>query len=214
VLVAPKGQGASLREAFVAGSGLPCLVGVERDASGEAKKIALALAWGLGCLRIGAFETSFREEAVSDIFGEQAVLCGGMSALIKRAFDVLVRRGYSPEIAYFECFHELKIIVDLFTRLGLSGMRDVISGTAAYGSLRFGEDLIGADVEKKMETLFERIESGAFARAWLDENRGGAMEFAALREREKNLLIEAVGKRIRAMAIPTAGSRGREKKGS
>jgi ketol-acid reductoisomerase len=212
LLVAPKGQGASLREAFVAGSGIPCLVGVERDASGEAKRIALAIARGLGCLRVGAFETSFREEAVSDIFGEQAVLCGGVTALIKRAFDVLVQKGYSPEIAYFECFHELKIIVDLFTSLGFSGMRDVISGTAAYGSLKFGEDLIGADVEKKMEALFERIESGAFARAWLDENRGGAKEFAALRERERNLLIETIGERIRAMAAP-AVARGRKKKG-
>jgi len=197
LLVAPKGQGERLREAYLDGSGIPCLIGVERNVSGSAKEIALALARGLGCLKAGGFETSFREEAVSDLFGEQAVLCGGVPAVMKRAFDVLVRRGYSPEVAYFECFHELKIIVDLFTRLGFSGMRDVISGTAAFGSLAFGESLIGEDVEAGMERLFERIESGAFARAWIEEKKSGGRRLADLREQERGLLIEEVGKRVR-----------------
>ena len=211
VLVAPKGQGGRLREAYLEGSGLPGFIGVEHDVSGEARRIALAVAGALGCLRVGAYETSFREEAVSDIFGEQAVLCGGVSALMKRAFDVLVRKGHSPEVAYFECFHEVKIIVDLFSRLGLSGMRDVISGTAAYGSLTFGEDLIGDDVERKMENLYERIESGAFARTWLEENRTGCREFLKLREKERGLLIEKVGAEVRARSET---SRGRAKKGT
>jgi ketol-acid reductoisomerase len=213
LLVAPKGQGAKLRETYLEGSGLPCFVGVEYDVSGDARRIALAVAGALGCLRIGAYETGFREEAVSDIFGEQAVLCGGVSALMKRAFDVLVKKGHSPEVAYFECFHELKIIVDLFSRLGLSGMRDVISGTAAYGSLKFGEDLIGDDVEKKMEKLYERIESGAFANIWLEENRTGCKEFLKLREKERGLLIEKVGTEVRARSETARGSRGRAKKG-
>jgi ketol-acid reductoisomerase len=217
VLVAPKGQGERLRQAYLEGTGLPCFIGVAHDVSGDAKKIALALAARLGCLRAGAYETSFREEAVSDIFGEQAVLCGGVPALMKRAFDVLVKRGYSPEVAYFECFHELKIIVDLFTRLGFSGMRDVISGTAAYGSLAFGEDLVGDDVGKKMEALFDGIESGSFAKTWLEENRAGGVRFAELRERERELLIEAVGRKVRAraseaVARPARGKGG--KKGS
>ena len=214
LLVAPKGQGARLREVYVAGSGLPCLLGVGAGSSPDAKRIALAIAWGLGCLRAGAFETSFREEAVSDLFGEQAVLCGGVVALAKRAFEVLVEKGFSPEVAYFECVHELEIIVDLFTRVGFAGMRDVISGTAAYGSLKFGEDLIDAGVQKRMETLFERIESGSFARAWLDENRAGGAEFAALRDRERKLLIETAGRRVRAIVAGAAGSRGCGKEGT
>lgn len=214
LLVAPKGQGQRLREAYLEGSGLPCFIGVGNDASGEAEKIALAVAWGLGCLRVGGFETSFREEAVSDLFGEQAVLCGGVPAIMKHAFDVLVRRGYSPEVAYFECVHELKIIVDLCTRLGLSGMRDVISGTAAYGSLKFGEGLIGADVERDMERLFDNIESGAFAKAWLAEKRAGGAELSRLRETERALLLEKVGKKIRERAGGTIRpARARAKEG-
>jgi ketol-acid reductoisomerase len=199
VLVAPKGQGRRLREAYLRGTGLPCLLAVERNVSGKAHSIALGIAWGLGCLRVGAFETSFREEAVSDLFGEQAVLCGGVPALIKCAFDVLVERGYSPEVAYFECFHELKIIVDLFERYGLSGMRDLISGTAAYGSLKYGEEIVSDETRKRMLELFERIDSGRFARSWLDEARRGAGELDSLRERERGLLIERVGRRIRKL---------------
>jgi ketol-acid reductoisomerase len=214
LLVAPKGQGGRLRETYLEGTGLPCFVGIGHDASGDAKRIALAVAGALGCLRTGAYETSFREEAVSDIFGEQAVLCGGVTALMKRAFDVLVKKGHSPEVAYFECFHEVKIIVDLFSRLGLSGMRDVISGTAAFGSLTFGEDLIGEDVEKNMEKLYDRIASGAFAKIWLDENRAGCKEFLKLREKERGLLIERVGTEVRARSETSCGSGGCPKKGS
>ncbi|UCF04649.1 MAG: ketol-acid reductoisomerase [bacterium] len=202
VLVAPKGQGQRLRDSYCEGSGLPCLVAVERDVSGRALEIALAIAGGLGCLRVGAFETTFREEAVSDLFGEQAVLCGGVPALIKCAFDILVRRGFSPEVAYFECFHELKIIVDLFADLGFSGMRDLISGTAAYGSLRYGEDVIAGNVTEEMEKLFTRIESGEFAERWLHQSRAASQELERLREAERNSLIEEVGDRVRRMFPP------------
>ncbi len=199
VLVAPKGQGGEVRRSYECGSGVPCLIAVEHDRSGEALARALAIAWGLGCLRVGGFPTSFREEAVSDLFGEQVVLCGGVPALIKRAFDVLVRKGFSPEIAYFECFHELRIIVDLFERYGFSGMRDMISGTAAYGSLAFGERLIGEKEQRAMEELFERISSGEFARDWLAEAGAGGSKLDMLRETERELEIEKVGKRVRKL---------------
>lgn len=212
VLVAPKGQGGRLRKAYLEGTGLPCLLAVERDTSGRARDIALAVAWGIGCLRVGAFETCFKEEAVSDLFGEQAVLCGGVTALIKCAFDVLIDHGYSPEIAYFECFHELKIIVDLFERLGFAGMRDLISGTAAYGSLRYGERIVTDETRSRMEKLFQRIDGGEFARIWLDEASGGGRELDSLRERERNLLIEQVGDRIRRL-FPEKGGKARNRQG-
>ena len=199
VLVAPKGQGTRLRGAYVEGTGIPCLIAVERDVSGGARDIALAIAGGLGCLRIGAFETSFKEEAVSDLFGEQAVLCGGVTALIKCAFDVLTGRGYSPEVAYFECYHELKIIVDLFERLGFSGMRDLISGTAAYGSLKYGEGIVTEETRSRLEELFGRIDSGEFAAEWLAEASRGGGELESLRMRERKLLIEQVGESIRRL---------------
>ena len=211
ILVAPKGQGERLREAFVSGGGIPCLVGVARDGTGGALALALGVALALGCLREGAYETTFREEAVSDLFGEQAVLCGGVPAIMKRAFDLLVRKGYSPEIAYFECVHELKIIVDLITERGLAGMRDVISGTAAYGSLAFGEGIVGADTEAAMERLFERIESGEFARLWLEEKRSGGAEFRRLRDMERKILVEAIGARIRGRSSGGAARSARAK---
>jgi ketol-acid reductoisomerase len=188
-----------LREAYSNDSGLPCLLAVEQDVSGSARGMALAVAWGLGCLRVGAFETTFREEAISDLFGEQAVLCGGVPALVKCAFDLLIEKGFSPEVAYFECFHELKIIVDLFERYGFSGMRDMISGTAAYGSMRFGEGIISDETKRMMEELFEQIESGEFARKWLAEAGSGSKELLALIERERGLRIERVGERIREL---------------
>lgn len=199
ILVAPKGQGERVREAFLEGSGIPCLLAVERDVTGCAWEIALAIAYGLGCLRVGAFETSFREEAVSDLFGEQAVLCGGVPALIKKAFTVLVNRGFSPEVAYFECFHELKIIVDLFSQRGFSGMRELISKTAAYGSLKFGEALITKDTEERMEELFDSIQDGTFAREWLDEAREGGAYLERMEAEERALVIEEIGERIRRM---------------
>jgi ketol-acid reductoisomerase len=199
LLVAPKGQGERVRETYLQGSGIPCLLGVHRDVSGHGREIAIALARGLGCLRVGAFETSLREEAVSDLFGEQTILCGGVPALIKRAFRVLVNRGFSPEVAYFECMHELKIIVDLFTRCGFSGMRERISRTASYGSLKYGEALVTDEMEQRMEQLFDFIADGAFARDWLDETRGGGTSLDEMAETERGLAIEEVGERIRRM---------------
>jgi len=199
VMVAPKGQGARLREAYLEGSGLPCLIAVAGDVSGSARDIAVDLAGALGCLRVGAFETTFREEAVSDIFGEQAVLVGGVPALVKKAFDLLVSRGFSPEVAYFECVHELKIIVDLVSRRGFSGMRDVISGTAAYGGLRYGERLVGEETESEMERLFDRIESGEFARDWLEEAGEGSRTLERMREAERRLAVEKAGKEVRRL---------------
>ncbi len=196
-LVAPKGQGERVRESYIEGSGLPCLVGVENDLYGDGMEVALAIADGLGCLRIGAFETTFREEAISDIFGEQAVLCGGVTALVKSAFDTLVKKGFSPEIAYFECMHELKIIVDIFSRVGFSEMRKLISSTAAYGGLRYGEALIDEEMGNKMEKLFEFIDSGGFARDWLKKSSGKDNFLEKLCEKENELLIEKVGKKIR-----------------
>lgn len=199
ILVAPKGQGGRLRSAYLEGSGLPCLIGVENDLSGEAFGKALAVAWGLGCLRVGGFRTSFMEEAVSDIFGEQAVLCGGVPALVKRSFEVLVRNGFSPEVAYFECLQELKIIVDLFTDHGFSRMREMISSTAAYGGLMYGEGVITEETDRALEELFERIRSGEFARDWMKKSSAGKGDLKTLLEKEKELEIEKTGEKIRKL---------------
>ncbi|MBN2069887.1 MAG: ketol-acid reductoisomerase [Candidatus Krumholzibacteriota bacterium] len=199
VLVAPKGQGERLRKAYLQGSGVACLVGVANDVSGEAQARALAIASALGCLRVGGFQTSFREEAVSDIFGEQAVLCGGVTGLVKAAYDLLIRRGFSPEVAYFECFEELKIIVDLFSERGFAGMREVISGTAAYGGLKYGEKLISDEVVSSMEELFEMIEKGEFARDWLEKSSRHPEALEDLRRKEAELLIEKTGKTVRRL---------------
>lgn len=198
VLVAPKGQGRRLRELYLAGSGLPCLIAVENDVSGKALSIALAIGKGLGCLRTGGYRTTFREETVSDLFGEQVVLCGGVPALIKAAFNLLVERGFSPEVAYFECFQELKIIVDLFTQYGFTGMRQLISGTAAFGSLKFGEKIIDEGVIRSMEEVLRGIEDGSFASSFLEDASMGGEELERMKERERALLIEAVGREIRS----------------
>ena len=199
IMVAPKGQGSALRSAYMEGSGIPCLLAVEHDLTGAAKILALAIAKGLGCLRVGAFETTFREEAVSDIFGEQSILVGGVPALVKEAFDLLVAKGFSPEVAYFECVHELKIIVDLIIQHGIAGMREVISGTAAYGGLKFGEKLVTPGTSAEMHRMFERIESGEFARGWLEESAGGKKDLAAMIEDEKELEIEKAGREVRKL---------------
>jgi len=201
IMVAPKGQGGAVRAAYVEGHGLPCLLAVEHDHTGEARGIALSIAKGLGCLRVGAFETTFREEALSDLFGEQAILAGGVPALIKEAFDILVEKGFSPEVAYFECMHELKIIVDLFTVHGIAGMREVISGTAAYGGLKYGEKLVTPETSAEMRKMFDRIENGEFARKWLNESAGGKKELAEMIEKEKNLKIEEAGREVRKLFI-------------
>jgi ketol-acid reductoisomerase len=195
VLVAPKGQGARVRESYLAGSGIPALIGAESDRGME---FALAIAAALGSLRVGGFRTTFREEAVSDLFGEQAVLCGGVTALIKKAFRTLVSAGFSPEVAYFECMHELKIIVDIFHSSGFSGMRDLISSTAAYGGLQYGEDIIGPETEERMQKLLEFISDGNFAEDWLRVSKSGG-KLEKLAGDEKALLIEKTGEKLRKL---------------
>ncbi len=205
VLVAPKGQGERVRESYLEGSGLPCLIGTRNDQEGEGMKAALAIASGLGCLRVGAFETTFREEAVSDMFGEQAVLCGGVTALVKSAFQTLVKRGFSPQVAYFECVHELKIIVDLFCSKGFAAMREMISGTAAYGGLKYGEKVIAEEAAAEMERLFSFIDEGGFAEDWLREAEKGGEDLGIMISEERDLLIEKVGEEVRKL-FPEAGS--------
>lgn len=195
ILVAPKGQGGKVRESFLSGSGVPALLGSNSE---KGMETALAIAHALGSLRVGGFRTTFREEAVSDLFGEQAVLCGGVTALIKAAFDTLVEAGFRPEVAYFECMHELKIIVDIFCAHGMSGMREVISKTAAYGGLRYGEDVIGEDDRKKMKKLLDFIDSGDFADDWMRASREGD-SLERLMDREKSLLLEQTGERLRKL---------------
>ena len=195
ILVAPKGQGGKVREAFLSGSGVPALLG---SSSEKGMETALAIAHALGSLRVGGFRTTFREEAVSDLFGEQAVLCGGVTALIKAAFDTLVEAGFRPEVAYFECMHELKIIVDIFCAHGMSGMREVISKTAAYGGLRYGENIIGEDDRNKMKKLLDFIDSGDFADEWMRASRDGD-SLERLMDSEKSLLLEQTGERLRKL---------------
>jgi ketol-acid reductoisomerase len=154
---------------------------------------------GLGCLRVGGFRTSFREEAVSDIFGEQAVLCGGVPALVKKAWELLVRKGFSPEVAYFECVQELKIIVDLITQKGFSGMREMISGTAAYGGLKYGESIITPETEEAMERLFEGIDGGDFARDWLKTSSSDSGELESFLKSESGSKIEETGRTVRGL---------------
>ena len=176
VLVAPKGQGHFLRQTFLDGTGLPCLIAVESDVSGSARAKALSYAHLIGCLDAGAIETTFREEAVTDLFGEQAVLCGGVPELVKAAFETLVHRGYAPEIAYLECLHELKIISDLMYEKGISGMRYSISNTAEYGDLTRGKRVIGEPTREAMKKILDEIQSGEFAKEWIAENRARPRE--------------------------------------
>jgi ketol-acid reductoisomerase len=199
VLVAPKGQGHFLRKMFMASQGLPCLVGVEQDISGEAIQKALSYASLIGCLSVGALETTFREEAVTDLFGEQTVLCGGAPELVKSAFDTLVDAGYSPEVAYLECLHELKIIADLMYQGGIRYMRDRISRTAAWGSFETGDRIVSPEVKQTMSSLLQRIQSGEFARGWMAEAEAGQKNLKSLITGEARHPIEKAGRRIRAM---------------
>jgi ketol-acid reductoisomerase len=205
ILVAPKGQGSALRSAYLEGSGIPCLLAVENDTTGKARGTALSVAAGLGCLRVGAYETTFREEALSDLFGEQAILVGGVPALMKEAFGILVEKGFSPEVAYFECLHELKIIVDLITAHGISGMREMISGTAAYGGLMYGEKLVNPGTSSEMRKMFDRIENGEFAREWLAEAAGGRKELLRMIDEEKGLEVEKAGGEVRRLIARRLG---------
>jgi ketol-acid reductoisomerase len=198
-MIAPKGPGHRVRETFEAGQGVPALVAIHQDASGTAHSLALSYAAAIGAARAGVLETTFAEETETDLFGEQAVLCGGVSALVKAAFGTLVDAGYQPEIAYFECLHELKLIVDLMYRGGLRYMRYSISDTAEYGDYVSGPRVVDGRTKETMTKLLEEIRSGQFARKWIDENETGRKWFTAQRVKEHDLLIEAVGQKLRAM---------------
>lgn len=198
-MIAPKGPGSLVREVFEGGGGVPCLIAIHQDTTGVARDIALAYARGIGGTRAGVIETTFREETETDLFGEQAVLCGGTAALIKAAFDTLVEAGYQPEMAYFECLHELKLIVDLLYAGGLSKMRNDISNTAEYGDLTRGPVLIDDSVREKMRQILQDVQGGIFAREWVLENQANQPVLQALRRQESELQIEEVGKNLRSM---------------
>jgi len=199
VMVAPKGPGHLLRRQFEEGRGVPALVAVEQDASGRALEMALAYAKGIGATRAGVIETTFKEETETDLFGEQVVLCGGVSELIRAAFDTLVEAGYQPEIAYFECLHELKLIVDLIYEGGITFMRYSVSDTAEYGDLTRGKRVINQETRKIMKEILSEIQSGSFAREWILENQAGRPVYNALKKRDAEHLIEQVGRELRKM---------------
>jgi ketol-acid reductoisomerase len=198
-MIAPKGPGHRVRETFEAGQGVPALIAVHQDATGKAHAFALSYAAAIGAARAGVLETTFAEETETDLFGEQAVLCGGTSALVKAAFETLVQAGYQPEVAYFECLHELKLIVDLMYRGGLRYMRYSISDTAEYGDYVSGPRVVDAHVRETMGKLLEEIKSGSFAKKWIEENETGRKGFSAQRVKERDLTIEKVGEKLRAM---------------
>ena len=199
VMMAPKSPGPMEREVYLQGFGVPALIAVEQDYSGKAKKIALALAKGLGATKAGVIETDFREEATSDLFGEQAVLCGGVTALIEAGFETLIKNGYQPEIAYFECLHELKLIVDLIQSGGMMTMWTSVSNTAEYGGLSQRDKLITEDTKKAMEKMLKNIQSGKFAKEWLADASGGMKKLQSMEDAEATSKIEVVGKDIRAL---------------
>jgi ketol-acid reductoisomerase len=198
-MVAPKGPGHLVRRVYQEGKGTPCLIAVYQDATGKAKDLALAYAKGIGGTRAGVLETTFQEETETDLFGEQAVLCGGVSELIKAGFDTLVEAGYQPEIAYFECLHEVKLIVDLIYEGGIARMRYSVSDTAEYGDLTRGKRVVNQETRKEMKKILQEIQDGAFAREWILENKVGRPAFNAMRQREQKHPIEQVGKKLRAM---------------
>lgn len=199
VMVAPKGPGHLVRRTYEQGQGVPALFAVFQDASGQARDRALAYAKGIGGTRAGVLETTFREETETDLFGEQVVLCGGLTALIKAGFDTLVEAGYQPELAYFECLHEVKLIVDLIVEGGLAKMRDSISNTAEYGDLTRGPRIVTDETRAEMRKILSEIQTGQFAREFVLENQAGKPGFTAMRRRESEELIEEVGKDLRAM---------------
>ena len=199
LLVAPKGPGHLVRSEYVKGGGVPCLIALGAGASAETKKIGLAYAKGIGGTRAGVLETTIAEETETDLFGEQAVLCGGVSELIKAGFDTLVEAGYQPEMAYFECLHEMKLIVDLFYQGGLEYMRYSVSNTAEYGDYTRGKRIITDETRAEMKKILEEIRSGQFARDWILENRGGAAMFKATRRREREHKLTETGRQLRKM---------------
>ena len=197
-MVSPKGPGPGLRSEFLAGRGLPALIAVHRDADGRALPIALSYAWGIGCARLLMMETTFREETETDLFGEQAVLCGGIASLVKSGFDTLVEAGYQPEAAYFECLHETKLIVDLLVKGGLTHMNQMISDTAEWGGYIAGPKVVNDQSKLAMRELLKDIQSGEFAEAWIAENEAGRPVMQRIRAAERSLAVEAVGKELRA----------------
>jgi ketol-acid reductoisomerase len=198
-MIAPKGPGHTVRSQYEEGKGVPCLIAIHQDATGKAKDYALAYAKGLGGGRAGILETSFREETETDLFGEQAVLCGGVTALIKAGFNTLVEAGYQPEIAYFECCHELKLIVDLINQGGLGYMRYSISDTAEYGDYVVGDRIVNDDTKKEMKKVLTEIQNGTFAKNWMVENQVNRPYFNSVRRLESEQKIEVVGKELRKM---------------
>ena len=197
VMIAPKGPGHTVRSQYVAGQGVPCLVAVENDATGDAHDLALSYAYAIGGARAGILDTTFREETETDLFGEQAVLCGGVCALMKAGFETLVEAGYKPENAYFECIHEMKLIVDLIFKKGFSFMRYSISDTAEYGDYTVGPRIITDETKKEMKKVLSEIQDGSFARNWILENQAGRPYFNARRRQEATCQMEEVGKELR-----------------
>lgn len=197
-MVAPKGPGHRVREIFQNGHGVPSLIAIYQNASGKAKNLALAYAKGIGATRAGVLETTFKEETETDLFGEQSVLCGGLTSLIKAGYETLVEAGYQPEMAYFECLHEVKLIVDLIYEGGLAKMRDSISNTAEYGDYTRGPRVIDGHVRENMKNILKEIQSGQFAKEWVAENQAGQPKFKAFREKEASHPIEKVGKELRS----------------
>jgi ketol-acid reductoisomerase len=198
-MVAPKGPGHLVRRQFTEGRGVPCLMAVHQDATGNAREVALAYAKGIGGTRAGVIETTFKDETETDLFGEQAVLCGGVTELVRAGYETLVDAGYDPRLAYFECLHELKLIVDLIYEKGITGMRYSISNTAEYGDLTRGPRVIGEPTRDAMKQLLSEIQDGTFAREWIAENRAGQENFKRMREEQANHQIEREGKELRSM---------------
>ena len=198
-MVAPKGPGHMVRRTYTEGSGVPCLIAVHQDATGQARELALAYSNGIGGARAGVLETTFKDETETDLFGEQAVLCGGCTALIKAGFETLVEAGYAPENAYFECLHEMKLIVDLMYQGGMAAMRYSISDTAEYGDYMVGNRIVTDETKKEMKKVLKEIQDGTFARNWLMENQVGRPQFNAMRRMEAEHPIEKVGKELREM---------------
>ena len=198
-LVAPKGPGHLVRRQYLEGSGVPCLIAVDKNATGNAKDLALAYAKGIGGTRGGVIETTFKDETETDLFGEQAVLCGGVSELVRAGYETLVDAGYDPKLAYFECLHELKLIVDLMYEKGITGMRHSISNTAEYGDLTRGKRIISDETRASMKQVLGEIQDGTFAREWIAENRAGQENFQRMRQEQMGHQIEREGKELRSM---------------
>jgi len=198
-MVAPKGPGHLVRRVFTQGAGVPCLVAVANDHSGACKELGLAYAKGIGGTRAGVIETTFKEETETDLFGEQAVLCGGITELIKAGFETLVGAGYQPEISYFECLHEMKLIVDLFYEGGIAGMYYSVSDTAEYGGMTRGTDVIDAGTKERMKGILKQVQDGTFAKEWIEENRNGQPAMRELRRKMGEHQVEKVGRELREM---------------